>query len=1464
MVNLSDFDWSWQDFCNRDSFVVWNTKHRDFDLCFQFLIFHIPVLTLVAVFSAYYTGALFYYFRRSRIEKWVLRVRTVTTLVLAGLPVVCAYMEEVMFPGHLKPVDYLLVAIECFAWLMHFCFLLVLCNKLGPNLRGPVFLGVIWAVNYMLSWVSLHSNYLIVQDPDSDLYASGVPFRFSIIKVVVQSIYLCTLIPSGAIPAQLQHFQSLCNQSGEQSPPIGAYTRFREDLDVNYLGVAMEGWNSLARLTFSWVNPLIEKGVQGLLDSTEDLYDLPNSMTVAQLNMNMSVALYHHPRYRSTLLRALHKCFWKEFYGIGVLKFIADVSGFCGPIFLNLLVKFIEDKTEPVGYGYMYAIGLSITALISAFCNSHFNFLMSKVGLKIKAALVSTIYKKTLTVNTVTMSQFSKGEVANYMSTDMDRIVNSCASFHAFWSIPLQLFVTLYLLYLQVGLSFLAGIAFSIVLIPINRFLAKQIGKLSEKTMSYKDARLQIMMEIFRGIKTIKLHVWENEFVQKVEGVRKQEMKFLSWRKYLDALCVYFWATTPVLISLLTFVTYTLTGNQLTASVVFTTIALINMLITPLNAFPWVLNGLTEAWVSLKRVERLIKLPDRVLKAYYDKSEGEALEIINGNFCWNETRFSLKGINVKIDKGQLIGIIGPVGSGKSSMIAAILSEIEKSSGSVSVLNYEEGFGYVPQTPWLQKGTILENILFGEHFLRHRYWSVLNACGLTEDINLLPGKDSAKIGEGGCTLSGGQKARIALARAVYQDKQIYLLDDILSAVDPQVAKHIFTQCICGILQNKTRLLFTHQSRFLINADHIIVLQDGKIVCQGRPSEVLPNYIEYVTDSELEIDESAKVESEENHSDKKSPEPEVEVEIEERAHGSMDCRVFGMYIMSAGVCLWPLILTSIVLMQISRNGVDYWLSYWVSNLNYTQFQEELSSNSTSKYLIIYAGIAGMNSLFTLFRAFLFAFGGLNAARKIHKKLLKKVIDAKMLFFETNSSGKILNRFSSDVYTIDDSLPFISNILLASIFTVLGTLAMTLYGLPWLFLILAPLVPIYHNLQSNYRLTSRELKRLTSTTMSPLYSHFNETLQGAAVIRAFRVTSRFMRDNQSWLESNIKAQLSASAASQWLGLRLQLIGVVMITGVAILATLRHHLDFAEPGLIGLAISYALTLTSSIGGLVNAVTETEREMVSVERVSQYLNNAYIGLEGEDKSPSSVVIPFGWPTQGVISFHNVFYRYSESLPYSLNEVTFVTRPGEKIGVVGRTGAGKSSLISALFRLSDLTKGEISVDFVNIKLISLDQLRSRMCIIPQDPFIFEGSMRSNLDPHNIHTDDELREVLEKTYMMTAVEENGGLYVNINKDTFSVGQGQLICLARAILKNTKIICIDEATANVDEDTDRLIQQTIRNSFLQSTVITIAHRVKTIIDCDRVLVMKDGKVVEFDTPSNLMENRNSHFYQLAHNL
>ncbi|EIE19385.1 P-loop containing nucleoside triphosphate hydrolase protein [Coccomyxa subellipsoidea C-169] len=961
-----------------------------------------------------------------------------------------------------------------------------------------------------------------------------------------------------------------------------------------------------------------------------------------------------------------------------------------------------------LAYGCCCVALLGLAAVLKATLNTQYSFRQGALACRLRSALTCLVYDKTLLVSSVDMAAHSSGAVQTLMSVDADRVVNLFSSLHELWSLPLQIAVALCLLYTQVRVAFLAGLAVVLALIPINRWLARRIEAASAEMMGCKDARIRRTGELLRGIRQIKAAAWEPAFLARVEEARQGELAALAVRKYLDALCVYFWAATSLLTSILTFSLFVLLGHALTAEVVFTSLALFGVLIAPLNSFPWVINGCVEAVVSVRRLESDLALTELCLALPF---------------------------------GSLTALVGDVGSGKSSLLAAVLGELQGVAGRVRVCG---SLAYVPQQPWIMSGTLRDNILFKRPFEESRYGVVLEACCLDADMRALPAGDLTHVGDRGTTLSGGQCARLALARALYQDSDVYLLDDVLAAVDAPVAAELWERAICGpLLRGKTRLIVTHSRRFAAAADSLLRLEGGRVAYLEGSGEV----------------------------------------EEVRQTGHVKPRVYTAYAMAAGPFLVSVILISLTLMQVTQNGSDLWLSYWV-------------------------------------RAFSFANGGLVAAQRLHERLLTAVAAAPAAFFSATPAGRTLNRFSSDTATADDSLPFILNILLAVLFSMLGVVAVLTYSQPLLAAAFIPLALIYRWLQGYYRHTSREIRRLGSVARSPVYAGFSEALDGAATIRGFRAQAAFAAQNVDRLGTLQRANFAGLAVAQWLSLRLQVLAASVITlvaglGVAGAAGLLPSFASqaggrAGAGLVGLSLSYALAITGLLNGLLTSFAETEQEMVAVERI----------LEFSDLEPQEArALPSSWPEQGRVSFVDVRLRYHADAPLALAGLSLDIRPGQKLGICGRTGAGKSSMVAALLRLTEIEGGTILVDGQDIGAVPLRHLRSGIACVPQTPFLFQGTIRENLDP--------------------------------------MGQQQLLCLARVLLRRPRIVCLDECTANVDAATARLMQELIASQLSHATILQVAHRLESVMGCDIVVVLEGGRVVETGAPMQLLAAKGSHF-------
>ncbi|XP_048129679.1 ABC transporter C family member 13 isoform X2 [Rhodamnia argentea] len=1264
---------------------------------------------------------------------------------------------------------------------------------------------------------------------------------------------------------------------------------FNEDAEANShmgSGTAESYWDLV---TFKSIAKVMNRGVIKQLDF-DDLLSLPSDMDPSSCHDGLFSCWQDQWNCNSnepSLFKALYCAYGWSYLRLGLLKVVNDLLGFAGPLLLNKLIRSLQRGSGNVD-GYVFAISLGLTSIVKSFLDTQYTFHLAKLKLKLRSSIMTIIYKKCLSVSLAEQAQFSSGEIQTFMSIDADRTVNLCNSFHDMWSLPLQIGVALYLLYMQVKFAFAAGVAITVLLIPVNKWISTLIAAATKNMMKQKDERIRRTGELLSHIRTLKMYGWELIFSNWLLKTRSLEVKHLKTRKYLDAWCVFFWATTPTLFSLFTFGLYTLMGHQLDAATVFTCLALFNTLISPLNSFPWVINGLIDAFISTNRLSRFLSCPEHqyeqcavgssslVSGGTKSHFSSDRVAVVMYDACYNWSSSNMQQLSPVIDhvslaipKGSLVAVIGEVGSGKSSLLNAILGEMRLICGSISSVG---SVAYVPQVPWIMSGTLCENVLFGKKYDSKRYSDTLQACALDVDISLMAGGDMAYIGEKGINLSGGQRARLALARAIYRGADILMLDDVLSAVDSQVAQWILNHAILGPLtEQNTRVLCTHNPQAISLADMVVVMDKGHIRWVGSPADLtISQYSAFFStmtastsheshDHEHEISSMRANEDlqQDNSSQLNAGEVQEIIEEEERKEGKVEFAVYRNYAAFSGWLVAVIIFLAAISMQASRNGNDLWLSYWVDT---TKGGIELAS-STSFYLVVLCIFCIVNSILTLVRAFSFAYGGLRAAVTVHEILLQRLIDAPVKFFNQTPSGRILNRFSSDLYTIDDSLPFILNILLANFVGLLGIVVILSYVQIFFLFMLLPFWYIYSKLQLFYRSTSRELRRLDSVTRSPIYASFTETLDGSSTIRAFKSQNFFFTRFTEQIVLYQRTSLSELTASLWLSLRLQLWAAFIISFVAVMSVVGSRgflpINFGTPGLVGLALSYAAPMVSLLGSFLTSFTETEKEMVSVERTLQYMDVPQEQLGGHP--PPNL----DWPSQGLIEFQHVTMRYMPSLPAALNDVTFSIPGGMQVGIVGRTGAGKSSILNALFRLNGLCGGRILVDHIDIDHIYARDLRSCFAIVPQSPFLFEGSLRDNMDPYRFIDDLKIWNALEKCHMKEEVEAAGGLNLHVKESgvTFSVGQRQLLCLARALLKSSKVLCLDECTASVDARTASILQNTISSECRSVTVITIAHRISTVLDMDNILVLDNGTLVEQGNPHVLLEDLFSRFSSFA---
>ena len=1219
-------------------------------------------------------------------------------------------------------------------------------------------------------------------------------------------------------------------------------------------------------------------------------------------------------------------------------------------------------------------------------------------------------------------SQVNTGTIINLMAVDTFKVGEICSYLHYLWSVvPVELFIAVFLLYWILGNSSLAGIFTMVALLPLNYFITSQFNKIQKKLMAATDARIHTTNEVFQNIRIIKYFAWEQRFSQIVNDKRREELKDLRNRYIVWTCAATIWNVSPVLITFITFLFYTAVEKKdLIPSVAFTALSLFSLLRIPLDRLADMLAHVQEAKVSVDRIEEFLNEDDtekydQLLHKDEDKEEPHSSMIgfEKATFSWGSKdtqsgdaapAFRMINLDIKFSIGRLNIVAGPTGSGKTSLLMALLGEMTILEGSVSLpggrsredvkpdseTGLTESVAFCAQQAWLVNDTIKQNILFASPWDEERYLSVIDACALQKDLEILDAGDGTLVGEKGITLSGGQKQRISLARALYCNARHVLLDDCLSAVDSHTAKHIFERCIMGPLMfNRTCILVTHNVALCVPlSEHVVVLANGKVATQGPPEvvmsagalgdEVLKSRptsksgtqdisrvqstrdLDSEADSEV-VDNAKKANGHTNGSVKgsataakpgsQSNDENANARTESKAEGSVKWKIMGMYLAAMGSWFyWIIAVASFAGQQVGSAATNLWIRQWANSyqsqatydtrevgnitlVNYVHakgssfFTTCLSSGTCtwslsntagpstddcctssptsvdlSYYLGVYAILALVYALLSFFRIGILFWGSIVASWEIHDRLLTAVSQAKFKFFDTTPLGQIMNRFSKDVESLDQEVAPAAIGVMHCVFSLITIVVLISVITPG-FLIAGFFISlIYVAIGAFYIKSSRDLKRIESVQRSPLYQQFGETLSGVTTIRAYGDERRFIRDNQSRVNKHNRPFIFLWATNRWLALRVDFAGALVSFFSALFIILK--VGSIDAGAAGLALTYAVTFNEYILWVVRLYAENEQNMNAVERIKDYIDvEKEAGAEIPETKPSS-----SWPSEGNVEFVNYSTRYRIDLDPVLRNLNVKIQAGEKVGIVGRTGAGKSSLAMALFRGLEADNGKIMIDGVDISQIGLRDLREAITIVPQDPTLFTGTIRSNLDPFGLFTDEEIFTTLRSvqlidspsptrssgyssplatktvpidtppdlaststdeaqanpdlTKISTNTHENINVFLNLaspiteSGSNLSQGQRQLLCLARALLKSPRVLLMDEATASIDYATDAKIQDTLRE-LQGKTIITIAHRLQTIADYDKVLVLDKGQVIEYDAPWELIRKEDGIF-------
>ncbi|KAI1798260.1 multidrug resistance-associated ABC transporter [Ganoderma leucocontextum] len=1188
-------------------------------------------------------------------------------------------------------------------------------------------------------------------------------------------------------------------------------------------------------------------------------------------------------------------------------------------------------KPQGIGYGIGLAFAIFAMQEVSSLTANHYFMLAMTNGLSMRTSLIGAIFRKSLRLSGRARLEHSVGQITTMISADTVRLERNAYMVHNLWSAPVQIALGIGLLIRNLGVSALVGFAILLMGAPIEFILARVMFTQRKKGVVLTDQRVRMTSEVLSGIRLIKYYAWESFYAQQVSTLRDREVRTIRRLAAARSLLIGTVTIIPIAATVLSIVTYALTKHSLNIAIIFSSVQYFGIIRMPLILLPVVLASATDALVALRRIGAFMRAEELSVPYEIDARADSAVDV-DGDFTWETVRkdanainlaakfgkdkkamavekkgrkkgddsllptalntptgasparsaenvsaaggsgevkekeqekpFELKGIKLKIPKGSFVAIVGRVGSGKSSLVQALIGEMRKTRGECT---FSSTAAYVPQTAWIMNATLRQNIIFGQPEDDARFHDIIKACCLEPDLEMLPNGEQTEIGEKGINLSGGQKARVSLARAAYSGADIVLMDDSLSAVDSHVGKKLLDNCLLrGPLADKTRVLVTHTLHVLDKTDYIYVMDEGVVAEEGTYADLMKDgrmfarlMEEYGSQEENKREEVVDAQQE----NKIVVPAEVKkgtqklMQDEERITGAVPWSVYSKYIAFGGGWTVLLLFLLVALSQAAQVANTLFLGFWTSS--------SIHGFTQGDYMGTYAALGVGSGLFAFALSLNISMMSLTAGLKMFKRAFLAVVRSPVAFFDTTPLGRIMSRLSKDQDTVDTELAMIANQVLTTASSVIGTAGLVFYTFPYLGIMFAPLIVLYYLAAIYYRRSSVEAKRLDSNLRSILYASYTETLTGLSTVRAYRSQDRFVRNAEQGQDLENRAYYMTIAIQRWLGVRLDILGNMLILGICLFAAgFRHTVD---PSKIGVVLTYTLSITQSFSTLVSNYAQNEQNFNAVERILYYTE---LTSEGNATTPTDP--PPSWPEGGAIEFKDVEMSYRPGLPPVLKGVSFRVNPGEKIGIVGRTGAGKSSLLQALFRIVNLDSGTIEIDGKNIAQMGLEALRRRLALVPQDSLLFQGTVRENLDPLNTRTDAEILDSLKRAWLLprdgppdSVAESKFTLDSQVSDEgtNYSAGEKQLLALCRALVKNSRIIVLDEATSSVDVETDAKVQRTIQTEFASSTLLCIAHRLNTIVYYDRILVMDAGQVAEFDAPLKLFDKEDSVFRSLC---